>query len=246
MTYATSTLRFGWSAISLLTLLGRVAVAQAPAGPNLATRAELQDTLARIQGTRGSDVRVKLMRARLEHGDFQVGDKVYIRIVGEQQVTDTFAVAPGPELLLPQMGVVPLAGVLRSELPALIEASLARYYRDPIVQVRPLIRLMVEGDVARPGYYALSPESPLADAITTAGGLTQGANVGDIRVERGTSAIWGGHPLQDALGRGSSLDQLHLQAGDRLIVPGKSGVTPLQLLVVFTSVVTTIYTVKHW
>jgi protein involved in polysaccharide export with SLBB domain len=96
---------------------------------------------------------------------------------------------------------------------------LARYIRDPVLQVRPLIRILIEGEVARPGYYAVPPELPLADAIGLAGGLTQRAKANAIRVERGSSEIWGGDLLRDALGRGYSLDQLNLGAGDRLFVP---------------------------
>jgi hypothetical protein len=42
-----------------------------------------------------------------------------------------------------------------------------------------------------------------------------------MRVERGTERIWYGQPLQEAIGRGYSLDQLSLRAGDRLVVPAR-------------------------
>jgi len=209
-----------WSAVIALQLVARSGTCQTPGGPNLATRPELQDTLARLEGDRGAATRVALVRERLERGDFRVGDRICVRVLGEPVLSDTFTVAAGPELPLPQVGAVPLDGVLRSELPERVTTYLARYLREPVVQVRPLIRLMVEGDVARPGYYALSPDLPLADALAAAGGLTQHANVDEIRVQRGAIEILGGPHLQQALGRGSSIDQLNLQAGDRLLVPG--------------------------
>ena len=246
MTRFNSTHRLVLRTLLLLAIVARPSVSQAPGGPNLATRKELEDTLARLQGVRGTDARVRMIRDRLEHGDFQVGDQVFVRVVGEQHLTDTFVVEPGPVLHLPEIGSVPLAGVLRSELQERVSLHLAQYVREPAVEVRPLIRIMVEGDVARPGYYSLSPVQPLADAITTAGGVTQAADVGDIRVERGNRAIWGGPRLQEALGRGSSLDQLMLQAGDRVIVPSKSGVTPLQVLAVILLIPSAVYTLTHW
>jgi protein involved in polysaccharide export with SLBB domain len=119
---------------------------------------------------------------------------------------------------------VSLAGVLRSELAARLEMHLAHYLRDPTVQVRPLIRILIEGEVAKPGYYAVPPEMPLADALTSAGGLTQRAKPTRMRVERGSAAIWSGDQLQQALGRGFTLDQLSLRAGDRLFVPARGDV----------------------
>ena len=144
-----------------------------------------------------------------------------VRVEGEQALSDTFTVGPGPELVLPQVGAVPLGGVLRSELKSRLDTHLAQYLRDPIVQVRPLLRILVEGEVARPGFYAVAPQQPLSDVITTAGGLTQRAKVTGIRVERGRDRIWGGDPLQQAMGRGYSLDQLNLRAGDRVLVPAR-------------------------
>jgi len=234
-----------WRAALAFALLASPLRAQLPGGPNLATRSELQDALTRSTG-KNADLNNQLLRDRLTNGDFKVGDRIYIRVVGEQQLTDTFTVASGPELPLPQIGVIPLRGVLRSELSACVTAYLARYLREPVVQVRPLVRIMVEGNVARPGYYPMSPDLPLADAITTAGGLAQSADVNAIRVERGTTTIWGGRRLQEAMGQGYSIDQLNLQAGDRLVVPGKSGITPLQLLTVLVLVPSAIYTITHW
>lgn len=79
--------------------------------------------------------------------------------------------------------------------------------------------VLVDGQVTRPGFYAAAPEQPLADVITLAGGLTQQAKPADMRVERGQATIISGPRLQEALGRGYSLDRLNLRAGDRVFVP---------------------------
>lgn len=246
MTFPQTMWRLGWSALALLVLVNRFAISQVPGGPTLATRSELQDTLKQLQARKKNDMRVQLIQDRLKHGDFRSGDQIFVHVVGEEHLNNTFTVAPGPVLPLPEVGEIPLQGVLRSELAPHVVGYLGQYLRDPVVEVRPLIRIMVEGDVAKPGYYALSPEQPLADAITTAGGLMHSADVADIRVERNNSAIWGGRPLQEALGNGSSIDQLMLQAGDRLVVPAKHGITPLQILGVFVLVVPAVYTLTHW
>lgn len=195
-------------------------------GSALATRASLQEELARLQqggnaqgGGRGGGTAAALIRARLENGDFQVGDRLFLQVDGEQQLTDTFTVNPGVELDLPQVGTISLRGVLRSELKDKLTAHLSQYLRAPAVEVRPLMRLLVDGQVTRPGFYAAAPEQPLADVITLAGGLTQLAKPAQMRVERGQATIISGPRLQEALGRGYSLDRLNLQAGDRVFVP---------------------------
>ena len=198
-----------------------VAVAQQPAvGPTLASRAALTDEAARLEaGDTRSKTLATLVRARLANGDFQFGDRVLIRVDGESQLTDTFTVNQAGDLELPQLGVVALHGVLRSELQGRVQEHLARFLRNPVVQVRPLMRLLVEGDVMHPGFYVVAPQQALADVITQAGGLTQRAKPLDMRVERGDELIWSGEPLRKALGSGYSIDQLNLRAGDRVFVP---------------------------
>jgi polysaccharide biosynthesis/export protein len=213
-----------WFAVVVVAL--PVAAQQSPragGGPALATRAQLQETLSRI-ASRGPSPEAALVRARLDSGDFRTGDRILVLVEGEKALSDTFVVTPGPVLALPSMGEIPLGGVLRSELQPRVAQHLARYFHDPVVQVRPLMRLLVEGDVTRPGFYAVSPDLPLADVITAAGGLTQRAKVTKTRVERDGAEIWGGEALRRALGQGYSIDQLNLRAGDRVFVPARGDI----------------------
>jgi len=189
--------------------------------PTLATRDRLSAELARLDGEHSNSARAQAMmiRERLENGDFQMGDRILIRVDSEPQLSDTFTVQAGPALELPQLGTVSLHGVLRAELASHLQTQLARYLRNPVVQVELLVRLLVDGDVARPGYYSVAPRQALTDVLAQAGGLGSRAKPSGMRVERGSQLIWGGQPLQDALARGYSLDQLNLRAGDRLLVP---------------------------
>ena len=193
-------------------------------GPAVATRQSLQETLARLERSGHGATEAALVRSRLERGDFQAGDRILVRVDGEPQLSDTFTVGPGPALALPQIGDVPLGGVLRAELQGRLAGYIGRYIRDPVVHARPLIRILVEGDVTRPGFYAVPPELPVADLVTAAGGLTQRAKPTAMRIERRDEVIWAGGLFQEALGRGLSLDQLSLRAGDRLFVPSRGDV----------------------
>ena len=215
-------------------------------GPAYATRESLEQELARLERDGRSPVAVALIRTRLESGDFQTGDRIFLRVDGEPQLTDTFTVGPGPELALPQLGAVPLKGVLRQELQPRLEAHLTRYLRNPVVQIRPLMRVLVEGEVSRPGFYAVAPQQPLADVITAAGGFTQRSRPTEIRVERGSTTIWGGAPLQQALSRGDSFDYLNLRAGDRVFVPARGDPErTLRIIGLVVTIPVAIYTITR-
>jgi len=97
-------------------------VAQRP-GPAYATRESLQRELARLERDGRSPVAANLIRTRLDSGDFQAGDRIFLRVDGEPQLTDTFTVAPGPELPLPQLGALSLKGLLRQELQPSVEGT---------------------------------------------------------------------------------------------------------------------------
>jgi hypothetical protein len=216
-------------------------------GTTLATREQLREALARLEREDRLGAEAALIRSRLDSGDFQPGDRILVRVEGEQQLSDTFTVGPGPALVLLRMGVLPLGGVLRSELTGRLTTHLARYLRNPVVQARPLIRILVEGDVGKPGFYAVPPELPLADVITVAGGLTQRAKATRMRIERGPDEIWSGERLRQALGRGYSLDQLNLRAGDRVFVPTRGDFARTAGIIgALVAIPVAIYSVWRW
>ena len=196
----------------------------------LQTRKQLEELLDRLELASGSaaydgDLRERaryeaaLVRHRLQEGDFQVGDRILLRVDVEEALSDTFVVQEGRMLDLPEIGDVPLSGVLRAELEGHLTDYLARFLRDPVVRARSLVRLAVLGAVNRPGFYFLPSESLVDDALMTAGGPSTSANITDIRIERGEDPIWEGDPLQDAIVEGRTIDQLNLLAGDRILIP---------------------------
>src|SRR5439155_24103815 len=98
------------------------------------------------------------VRGRLAQGDFHAGDRVVLRVESgepptttraeapedrlvEQQLSDTFTVAPDRSITLPLVGVISLAGVLHAELEAHLTRQLSQFIRDPVLHARPLIRI---------------------------------------------------------------------------------------------------------
>jgi hypothetical protein len=194
------------------------------------TRAELQTLLQNFEQASGSDAysqdlrrrarsEAALVRARLDEGDFQVGDQVALLVEGEQALSNVFIVQQGRTLTLPLLGEIPLAGVLRSELEDHLAGQLGRFIHEPRVRAQSLIRISVTGSVGKPGFYVVPTEQVLTDALMAAGGPSPASDLKKIAIERGDRRIWEGHLLQQAITEGRTFDQLNLRAGDRIVVP---------------------------
>ena len=152
---------------------------------------------------------------------FQVGDRILLHVEGDSALSDTFTVVAGPALRLPNIGDISLAGIPRANLETHLTTELGRYIKDPVVQARALIRVSVAGEVGKPGYYAVPIDLVLADALMLAGGATKDARVDQLKIMRGSSELWTGDRLQSEIARGATLDQLGMQAGDRIQVPAR-------------------------
>lgn len=203
-----------------------------PTGLQL-TRTELQDILARFEETSESTAysralreqaarEAALIRARLEEGDMRAGDRVLLVVEGQTALTDTFNVVAGRMVVLPEVGQIPLEGVLRSELQAHLTQQIGRFIRDPVVHVRALVRVQILGAVARPGFYPVPSDLLLTDVLMLAGGPAAGAKIDEIEVRRGSETIWEADALREALIEGRTLDQLSVRAGDGIYVPTQS------------------------
>jgi protein involved in polysaccharide export with SLBB domain len=235
-----------------------------------ATRAELEAQLRRLEqlarsGAQGDEQRsqatvgVAVIRARLTEGDFRVGDRVVLTVEGdshrperpdagsvEQQLSDTFTVGSEQELTLPMIGAVALRGVLRSELQPYLRREIGVVIREPVVHARSLIRLSVQGGVARPGYYSLPTDAMLSDALMVAGGLGPDAKLAKLRIERDGKAIWEGDVLRRAVAEGRTVDDVGLQAGDQFVVPrGRGPGVSLQVAGLVLSIPVAIYTLTR-
>ena len=214
--------------------LAREAVAQSAlewdGGREQMTRSELNELRIRLEEAsastaysaslrREAERNLEVIRNRLEQGDFQVGDRVALVVEGEEELSDTLTVRMGPSVNVPVVGSISLHGVLRSELESHLTEEISRYVRDPRVQANALIRVLVQGQVETPGFLLTPAETLISDLISLAGGPTGSANLSEMRIERGSDRIWEGEAMETAIIQGRTLDQMNLQAGDRVFVP---------------------------
>lgn len=206
--------------VAALVLGGATAGAQGapPASPlSLETRETLEARAVDAE-QQGRSAEAFLLKARLQRGDFQEGDRIVVSLLGATTFNDTITVRAGKVLPLPRMGDVPLEGVLRSELTSRVSSHLARFLRDSSVRATPLVRLAVLGQVRSPGFYFYSADMLLSDVLMRAGGPSAEADLGKLEIRRGGEEIWDEKSTSAALADGLSLDRLHLRAGDEIHV----------------------------
>ena len=224
---------FGGGVIALLTSITAGAQAPSQSGTtprgNYASRSALEaQAQSALDSASESSVpgkvrqerlaRAEAIRARLTRGDFNVGDRIALVVDGEKTLTDTFTVRAGVELELPNLGSVPLHGVLYSELQPRLETALAKYLREPRLTAVPLIRIAVTGSVTRSGWIYVRADILASDVIMTAGGPSSEADLNRVHIRRGDVDVVGIDAMRAGLAHGQSLDELGVQSGDQLIV----------------------------
>ena len=186
----------------------------------LAAEAERTAAAATTNDERRAQKRAEAeaLRSRLRDGDFRAGDRIVLSVRGDSALTDTFTVSQGRTLDLPDQPAIALTGVLRAELEEYLTTHFARYFHEPRVEARPLLRIAVLGEVTRPGYYLTTPDYLVSDAIMAAGGPTNEADLTRTTVRRGETVFWKEADLRAAVIDGVTLDQLSLRSGDEIIV----------------------------
>lgn len=217
-----------------LTLLAAPAAAQtAEVEDWRATRTQLQAEVQRLERSLASPAyseatrrraleRLTAIQRRLAEGDFTVGERIYVQVQGQTvALNDTLTVQDSVLIVIPNIRRVRLAGVLRSELQELVSREVAEVVRGASVRATSLMRVAVVGEVARPGYHTVPPETLVDQLMMLAGGPTPNGDVGKLRLERGDTLLAAGGDVRVAIARGRTLASLDVRNGDALVVPAR-------------------------
>jgi protein involved in polysaccharide export with SLBB domain len=194
----------------------------------LADRVALESAVVALEPAAARERRareaVAYARARLEHGDFRPGDLIFLELTGDPALVDTLVVGPDTTLLVPPpvARALALRGVLRAELPDLLGAFVARFVREPTVVARPLLRVALDGEVERAGFYAIPADARLSDALMAGGGVTARGDLTRLRVTRNGRTVIDRQAMRRALSLGLSLDEVLVRDGDVISV-GRDG-----------------------
>jgi hypothetical protein len=237
-----------------------VAAQSAPmAGAQRATRTELAARLQQLDGliasTGKADQRSKLqaeqgaIRARLENGDFKVGDRFVMTVRFDSVRVDTASVRDSLVVSVLNLPDLRLQGVLRSELDEKLNQHVARYIRNASVRSNVLTRIAILGAVRAPGFYYASPDRPVSDILMLAGGPAGDANLGQFELRRGTATLIEKKRSKALLESGRTLEQLDVQSGDEFRIPVKRKVNwqlVIQLFFIASSLFFAVFQFLQW
>jgi protein involved in polysaccharide export with SLBB domain len=169
---------------------------------------------------RGARAEAARIRERLTNGDFRVGDRLAIALTIDSTTQFEAVVRDSQRVEITPLGSVYLRGVLRSEVQAAVRRFYLRFYRDPNVRVQSLVRVGFLGAVAKPAYYSVPPDLPIADALTSAaGGPAGNADLSRVEVRRGNERVLDRKAYQRAARDGLTFSDAGLRSGDEVRVP---------------------------
>lgn len=206
-------------------------------GRRQATRAELEQaakateqaaTVAPDQKTRDKLLADAAgLRQRLRNGDFLPGDRIYLVVLGDSALTDTFTVRGDRRLQLPNIPDLTLSGVLDSELNGYLTQELGRYLKNPTVTATGMVRLTLTGGVARNGFLTFPVDQAITDVLMTAGGLGAGSKLDETIVKRAGKTFIDKKAFQEAIRLARTVGDLSLRDGDEVYVPAVSATSGL-------------------
>lgn len=178
----------------------------------LAAEPSAAQTAADSAAGRGSWVRAAPEPIRL-----RPGDAIRVEVRDDPGMGGEFQVGEDGAVLIPVIGVIPVAGRAFDEVSADVRAAYGRELADPVLRVVPLVRVAVLGEVIRPALLPVDPTYTVGDVLALAGGLTPLADRDEIVLVRRD-----GERIPLSLDPGSEVLMQPLRSGDRIVVGRKS------------------------
>jgi polysaccharide export outer membrane protein len=159
---------------------------------------------------------------------FQPGDAVRIRVyeLGKEErknfnLNQDYPINPEGYIVLPIIGEVRVKGLTVHELMQVLQQKFREWLMSPHVEVRPLIRLTMQGAFNRPGVYYADPTSSLWDAVAQADGPDRDCDLKRMRVERGGDVVMPN--VLESFEKGYSLEEIGIESGDQIVAPSRGG-----------------------
>jgi polysaccharide export outer membrane protein len=161
--------------------------------------------------------------APVDLGKYQIGseDLLFIRVWREPDFTLPVAVRPDGKITMPLIGEVPASGQTPLQLTATLKQLLTQYLNNPdvnvfVTEVRSK-KFYIDGEMNRPGWFALVTPTSVLEALSRGGGFREFANTRKIRVLRGGEVR---HFNYKDVTKGKHLEQnIAVENGDHIIVP---------------------------
>ena len=143
------------------------------------------------------------------------GDMVRVSFSVERNLNGDFPVDETYRVGLPLLGWTDVEGIPGSALRDSLVGAYGTQLRNQTVQVTPLRRVRVMGDVQNPGLYHLDPTMTLLDAIALAGGPSSSGQLDGVEIIRDGTVVASDLGEADLVGS-------FVRSGDQIMVPSRS------------------------
>jgi protein involved in polysaccharide export with SLBB domain len=193
-----------------------------------------------VAGARGQSptgalaTRAAMMRA-------MPGDKVALLVYGDPTLSGMATLDEKGRIMLPRIGMIQADEMPIAALRDTIRARMSAILRDPAIEVTVLRRIVVAGEVTKPGVYYADLTSSLGEMVAQSGGLKETANPSKVYLLRGPQRIHVGKWESDQ----SPATDLH--SGDQILVGRKSwlALNIIPFAGVSTAIVSLVITVRQ-
>jgi len=150
------------------------------------------------------------------------GDEIRITVWGKVEGRWSVKVDRDGNIIIPKIGIMPVAGLTFKELKEVLLKEFEKYYKgfEMNVSMGALrsITVYVVGNARRPGAYTVSSLSTLVNALFVAGGPSKTGSMRDIQVKRNGMTIVH-FDLYDFLLRGDKTKDIRLMPEDVIFIP---------------------------
>jgi protein involved in polysaccharide export with SLBB domain len=146
----------------------------------------------------------------------QPGDLLRIDIWREPDLSGEFLIDPDGQVVLPLLGEQRVARVPMRQVREMLMEGYRLHLRNPSINILPLRRIHVLGEVNRPGLYQVDPTISLAAAVALAGGANATGDLQRIRIVRD------GEVLRERVGASDMLEAVDIRSGDQILVDRRS------------------------
>ena len=123
--------------------------------------------------------RASQMRAR-------PGDRVAVHVYGDPTFSDAATLDEKGRIMLPRIGLIQADAMTIADLRDTVRARLSTVLRDPAIEVAVLRRIVVSGEVMKPGTYYADLTTSIGEMVAQAGGLRETGSSSKVYLLRGS------------------------------------------------------------
>ena len=146
------------------------------------------------------------------------GDGIKISFFNiEDSIKGNYYIMDNGNLHLPYLGMINSQKRDFSDIRTEIIEKYSKLYQNPEINVQPLYRIDILGEVGNPGVYYLTGFETLSDLIALAGGETNDSNIEDIVLLRNDSKL--DIDLKAFISGKNNIGNIGIESGDKVYVP---------------------------